>query len=139
MGGVGGGKVLVWHTISKTWSGAMAAAMYKDVVAPALLAHYPHKKTFTILEDNDPTGNMSKAGIKEKAAQRLHVLTIPKRQGCGSVRTMGMIILIRRQSILGKGAGSLSEGEDGRNHNKLWPGFFIIRVSSWTVSPFCTG
>ena len=65
MGGVGGGKVLVWETIDDTWAGAKAAEMYTDVVLPALQKRYPNNSTFTILEDNDPTGNLSK---KLKAA-----------------------------------------------------------------------
>ena len=40
---------------------------------------YVGKRTFVILEDNDPTGNMSKKGIAEKKTQKLNVFTIPKR------------------------------------------------------------
>ena len=79
MGGVGNGKVLVWKTILGRWTAAQAASAYRDVVTPALKASYPGKSNFVILEDNDPTGNMSKKGIAEKSAQGLTVLTIPKR------------------------------------------------------------
>eukprot|EP00974_Lingulodinium_polyedra_P062471 6031038-Lingulodinium_polyedra.AAC.1 len=61
-GGVGGGQVLVWHTIDGKWSGAKAAEVYSDVVQPALRARYPRTRKFCILEDNDPTGNQSKKG-----------------------------------------------------------------------------
>jgi len=45
LGGVGGGKVLVWKTIHGQWSGAEAASAYKTVVAPALKAAFPGKTT----------------------------------------------------------------------------------------------
>lgn len=79
MGGVGNGKVLVWETVIGRWSGDQAAAKYTDVVLPALKKQYPSRSSFTILEDNDPTGNMSKKGIAAKAACKMRVLSIPKR------------------------------------------------------------
>ena len=79
MGGVGGGQVLVWETIEGTWSGDMAADMYKNVVKLALEERYPGTSKFTTLEDNDPIGNMSKKGKAAKAVSKLGVLTIPKR------------------------------------------------------------
>ena len=78
-GGVGGGKVLVWHTVEGHWSGNVAAQLYTDVVRPALEKQFPAKKSFCILEDNDPTGNLSKKGIEAKVSAKLAVLKIPKR------------------------------------------------------------
>lgn len=40
---------------------------------------YVGKKSFCILEDNDPTGNLSKKGVEAKIAAKLTVLKIPKR------------------------------------------------------------
>lgn len=79
LGGVGAGQVLVWHTIEGKWCGAKAAEMYKDVVKPALAKQFPKRRSHTILEDNDPTGNMSKKGKEAKIACGLEVLSIPKR------------------------------------------------------------
>ena len=56
---IGGGKVLVWHTVQGAWSGDQAAALYTDVVRPALETQYPQKRKFCILEDTVPTGNQS--------------------------------------------------------------------------------
>lgn len=78
-GGVGDGKVLVWHTIDGAWSGDQAAALYANVVHPALKGQYPGKRKFCILEDNDPTGNRSNKGVRAKQAANLDVLHIPKR------------------------------------------------------------
>ena len=79
VGGVGGGKVLVWHTICGTWCGEAAASAYTDVIAPALKAHYPGRTSFLVLEDNDPTGNLSKLGCAAKAASHIKAFEIPKR------------------------------------------------------------
>ena len=78
-GGVGGGKVLVWHTIDQVWGGSAAETMYRDAVGPALQRRYPGKRFHTILEDNDPTGNLSKKGIAAKVHAKLRPLKIPKR------------------------------------------------------------
>ncbi len=79
LGGGGGGKVLTWETITDRGSGYTAAEMYTKVIKPALKKRYPNKTRFTILEDNDPTGNFSKKGIAAKAAGKMDVLRIPKR------------------------------------------------------------
>ena len=73
IGGVGKGKVLVWKTIHGSWGGDLAATAYKDWVSPALKASFPGRSSFTILEDNDPTGNLSKKGKAAKAAKNLTV------------------------------------------------------------------
>ena len=78
-GGVGGGQVLVWHTIHGAWSGSQAAELYRDVVKPALRSRYPRTKQFCVLEDNDPTGNRSKKGLQAKQEAKLEVFRIPKR------------------------------------------------------------
>jgi hypothetical protein len=78
-GGVGGGKVLVWHTVEGRWGGDAAHHLYTKVVTPALKRRYPGKKSFCLLEDNDPTGNRSGKGLAAKAACKLTTFEIPKR------------------------------------------------------------
>ena len=78
-GGVGAGKVLVWHTVDGLWSGDAAAHLYADVVRPALEKQFPAKRSFCILEDNDPTGSLSKEGVAAKVSAKLTELKIPKR------------------------------------------------------------
>jgi hypothetical protein len=77
-GGVGGGRVLVWHTVQGRWGGDEAQHVYTKVVAPALKKRYPKKTSFCVLEDNDPTGNNSGKGIAAKQESKLKVLKIPK-------------------------------------------------------------
>ena len=71
--------MLVFKTVTSQWSGAKAAELYTSTVGPALRKRYPKAKSFLALEDNDPTGNLSKAGIAAKAKQKIEVLKIPKR------------------------------------------------------------
>ena len=76
---VGGGKILAWHHVDEQWGGKAAQKWYAEVLSPALKKHYKGIKTFSILEDNDPTGNCSGLGVKAKAAAKLSVFKIPKR------------------------------------------------------------
>lgn len=78
-GGVGNGRVLVWHTVPDRWNGDAAAHLYRDLLSPMLKKEYPAAKTFTVLEDNDPTGNTSNKAIVAKKAVGIKVLSIPRR------------------------------------------------------------
>jgi len=72
-------KVLCCHVVKGAWNGTAAAKMYTDAVGPALRKAYPSKKVFNLLEDNDPTGYRSKAGLAAKAEAKIKVFNIPKR------------------------------------------------------------
>ena len=65
--GIVGCRVKIWHYLPPTWSGAVAESLYRDVVYPALVKHRGKKRTYTILEDNDPTGYKSKVAKTAKA------------------------------------------------------------------------
>ena len=78
-GGVGGGQVLVWETVNGKWCGNTAANFYKDSVQTAVKKRYGNKRRYCVLEDNDPTGNLSKAAIAAKRKAKLEVLCLPKR------------------------------------------------------------
>ena len=45
----------------------------------ALRRHYPRKRTHKVLEDNDPTGYKSGAGVAAKRASKIDVFEIPCR------------------------------------------------------------
>ena len=53
--------------------------MYKGPIATALQEHFPDSRKWTILEDNDPTGFRSKAGMKAEEKSGLTLLKIPRR------------------------------------------------------------
>lgn len=80
LAGVGKGRVLIWEYIDgRKWSGAVAAEMYKGPIADAFEKHFPDNPTWLMLEDNDPTGFRSKAGMKAKEEVGLKTFEIPKR------------------------------------------------------------
>ena len=79
LAGVGHGKVLVWRYLPKTWDGGAAAAAYSGPVKRALNAEFPGRRTFTVLEDNDPAGFKSTPGLNAKRAAGIKAFEIPKR------------------------------------------------------------
>ena len=76
--GIIGGRVRIWHYLPHTWNGRTAAALYKDVVAPALKRHRGVKGRYVVLEDNDPTGFKSGKAVAEKAAAHIETLQFPR-------------------------------------------------------------
>ena len=78
-GGVGMGRVRLWHDVGQKWNASVAAELYSGPVRDALRRACPSKSSFLMLEDNDPTGFKSKLGEKAKAAAKIKVLAIPKR------------------------------------------------------------
>ena len=76
------GKIRMWHYIDGRWNGAAAAAMYKGPLFKALKSAYPahaHKdrSTWSVLEDNDPTGYKSSKGIAAKRDVRIVTDDLP--------------------------------------------------------------
>ena len=78
-GGVGAGKVLLWHAVENMWCGDEAAAMYSGPLAKALEAEYGKKRAYSVLEDNDPSGYQSKKAKGAKAEKQIVPFMIPKR------------------------------------------------------------
>ena len=72
-------KVLICSVVKGAWSGTAAAQMYSKELAPALRRAYPKKKSYLLVEDNDPTGYKSAAGKAAKAKAKIKVLPLPKR------------------------------------------------------------
>jgi transposase len=76
---ISGKKVLMCHEVKGRWNAAAACSMYQKELQPSLKAASPSKRSFRVLEDNDPTGYKSRAAIDAKADLNLKVLEIPKR------------------------------------------------------------
>lgn len=78
-GSVGGGRVRLWHEVGKRWSGSVAAKVYEGPLASSLRAQCPNKRSWKVLEDNDPTGFKSNAGEAAKRKAKIRIFEIPKR------------------------------------------------------------
>ena len=77
-GGVGAGKVLLWHVVEK-WNADAAAKLYAGPIRTALKNSYPGKRSWQMLEDNDPSGYQTAKGRAAKAAAKITSFEIPKR------------------------------------------------------------
>ena len=69
----------MWEYVNGRWSGAEAARMYAALRRALVRAFPGHLGAFTVIEDNDPTGYKSRAGIGAKAAARIVADSLPKR------------------------------------------------------------
>jgi len=85
LAGVGNGKVLLWEYLDGPWGSEAAAAAYRGPIKKALVAEFPGRRAFTLLEDNDPSGFKSFLARTEKKEQRINVFEIPKRSPCLNV------------------------------------------------------
>ncbi len=63
-------KVKVWEYLPRRWSGAAAADLYAGPIAKTLRRCRGHGKSFIVLEDNDPTGYKSRAGVEARPGRR---------------------------------------------------------------------
>jgi hypothetical protein len=79
LGGVAKGRVCVWHDYGSKWNGKVAADCYLGPIKKGLKKTWPRRRSFKVLEDNDPTGFKSKQGIKAKKAAQISVFEIPPR------------------------------------------------------------
>ena len=72
-------KVICCHIVKGNWGGQAAKEMYVKTLGPALRRTYPSKRRFLVLEDNDPTGYKSGAGVEAKKACKIDTMEFPKR------------------------------------------------------------
>ena len=79
LAGVGDGKLLIWERIEGTWNADTAARLYTGPILAALRKAHPGKRSFTILEDNDPSGFKSRKGMDAKREAGIDTLDLPKR------------------------------------------------------------
>ena len=72
------GKVRIWHYFDGVWNASKAAEVYKKVVPPALVRAHGKKRSYTVLEDIDPTGYKSSKAVQAKVALNVVPIEIPK-------------------------------------------------------------
>ena len=76
--GISKGKVVLWHNVGKKWNGAVAAACYSGPVLRALKKHCGEKSSYRIMEDNDPVGYKSSAGVNAKKDAGITAIQYPR-------------------------------------------------------------
>ena len=77
---VGAGRMMMWHYVPDgRWNGGAAADMYTTHLKNALTHAWGGKRSFNVLEDNDPTGFKSGKGIRAKSTVGIKAFVIPKR------------------------------------------------------------
>ena len=79
LGGVAKGRVYVWSDYGPKWNGQVAADCYKGPLLNGLKKAFPQQRSYSVLEDNDPTGFKSRKGTTAKKAVNINVFAIPKR------------------------------------------------------------
>ena len=77
LGGICGDRVVLWEEVRGSWSGQRAADMYAGPIKRALQKHRPGKRSWLVMEDNDPTGFKSRKGIRAKEENKLRALSQP--------------------------------------------------------------
>ena len=83
-GGVGAGRVLLWHAVEKQWCAEEADKMYPGPLLKALQQQYPGKRKFNVLEDNDPAGYQSAAAKTAKKEAGLEQFAFASALALGS-------------------------------------------------------
>ena len=80
MAGACCGRVALWHCVPNgRWSGEAASNMYGGPLTKALTNTWPTKRTWRVLEDNDPTGFKSNKGKAAKVSARIKPFEISRR------------------------------------------------------------
>ena len=73
------GRIGMWHEIKGNWNGARAAEMYTGPLRNAVQKAYPGRRSWVVMEDNDPTGYKSSKGVSAKREAKLISMDLPKR------------------------------------------------------------
>jgi len=76
-GGIMNNKVVLWEYLPKKWNGEVAKDLYKGAVYKALRKNRGVKRTYKVLEDNDPSGYKSKKAIDAKKALGITAMAFP--------------------------------------------------------------
>ena len=75
--GICGDRVVLWEEVKGNWCAKRAAETYAGPIAKTLKRLRAHKKSWLILEDNDPTGYKSNLAKQTKKEHNMRVLEQP--------------------------------------------------------------
>ena len=77
LAGVCNDRIVLWEEIRGRWCASAAAAMYAGPIKQALEKHRPGKRSWLIMEDNDPAGFKSSLAREAKKKARMKTLDQP--------------------------------------------------------------
>lgn len=77
LAGICGDRIVLWEEIRGRWNGQAAEDMYSGPIKQVLQRVRPGKRSWLILEDNDPAGFKSSRGMRGKAASKLKTIDQP--------------------------------------------------------------
>ena len=68
----------MWEYTAGQWNSREASRLYGGPIRKTLQKVYPHRARYNVLEDNDPAGFRSKAGLQAKAEAKIDTFRIPR-------------------------------------------------------------
>ena len=71
-------KVVLWEEVKGRWNAQKATDMYTGPIKKALKKVRPTKKSWKVLEDNDPSGYSTKKATKAKKMMNLRTMKLPR-------------------------------------------------------------
>ena len=77
LAGICGDKIVLWEEIAGRWCGDKAAEMYSGPIKKVLQRRRPGKRSWLIMEDNDPAGFKSSKCKQAKGANHMRTMTQP--------------------------------------------------------------
>ena len=76
--GISNGRIVLWHYLPKTWNGQAAADLYTNTILKTLQRVRGKKRSYILIEDNDPTGYKSSKAKVAKAALGIKAHVFPR-------------------------------------------------------------
>ena len=78
LAGISGDRVVLWEEVGKRWNGDIASEMYHGPIMKILKKKRGIKKSYLVVEDNDPTGYKSGKGRAAKKALCIKTVKWPR-------------------------------------------------------------
>ena len=76
--GVSNGRVVLWEYLGSKWNGEAAAELYQGPILKALKKARGIKRSYKVLEDNDPRGFKSGRAVAAKREVKIRTLPFPR-------------------------------------------------------------
>jgi transposase len=77
LAGVINDRITMWRYIRGRWNAAKACQLYKTGVLATLQRVFPSRRSWTVVEDNDPAGFKAKASVDLKTSLKIQALSLP--------------------------------------------------------------